>query len=159
MNQQDTQQEPPARKTGRDRWVKIGFIVLLIVAAAVILMLQRRGLAIKDWGKDLDAALRQAKAEDRPVVVFFVNRPPSNTATTIRKHIRQPANQQALKDGKFIPVIVELSSSLDSDIAKRYQVRELPTLMVLTSRGKERNRSVGNLGEVPFREQFLEYSN
>ncbi|KKK96407.1 hypothetical protein LCGC14_2663070 [marine sediment metagenome] len=159
MNQQDTQQEPPVRKTGRDRWVKIGFVILLIVVAVVIFMLQRRGLAIKDWGKDLDAALRQAKAEDRPIVVFFVNRPPSDPAKTIRTRIQKPGNQQALKDGKFIPVIVELSSSLDSDTARRYEVRELPTLMVLTSDGEERNRHEGNIGEVPFRQKLLENSN
>ena len=159
MNQQDTQQESPPEKSNRDRWVKIGFVVLLLVAVAAVFMIQRRGMEIKGWGKDLDAALKQAESENRLVVVFFVNSPPSTTAKAIKKHKLKQGNEQGLKDGKFIPVIVELSSSLDSDIAKRYQVRELPTLMVLTSRGKERNRSVGNLGEVPFREQFLEYSN
>ncbi len=159
MNQQDAQEESPPRKSNRERRVKIGFVVLLLVAVAGVIMIQRRGLEIEGWGKDLEAALQQGEAEDRPIVVFFVSSPPSNTAKTIQTHILRPANQQSLKDGKFIPVIVELSSSLDSDVARRYQVRGLPTLMVLTPGGKERNRSEGNIGEVPFRQEFLENSN
>ena len=159
MNQQDAQQESQTEKSSRDRWVKIGFVVLLVVAAGAILMVQRRAMEIQGWGKDLNAALKQADAENRPTVVFFVNRPPSQIAKTIRTHILRPSNQQSLKEGKFIPVIVELSSSLDSTVAKQYQIRELPTLMVLTPKGKERNRNEGNIGELPFRQQFLENSN
>ncbi len=120
-------------------------------------MVQQRGLSISGWGDNLQDALKQAKAEARPVVVFFVKSTPSAIARENAKRIRKKGNRKALKNGRFIPVIVELSTSLDSETARRYKIKQLPTLMVIRSDGTERNRHEGEIGEVPFRGDFLEY--
>jgi len=147
-------------KSSRDRWIKIGFVLILIAVAIAIYSFQRRDLHIEGWGNDLNAALAQAKAENRKVVAFFVSSPPSDTAKEIaQRRISKADNQQALKDGNFILVIVTVDSNLDSDpIAQTYKLTKLPTLMVLLSDGTERNRNEGGIGEVDFRQQLLRVS-
>jgi hypothetical protein len=148
--------ESKAVKSSRDRWIKIGFVLVLIAVALAVYMFQQRDLRIEGWGDDLDAALAQAGDQKRMVVALFVSTPPSETALTIAKRrIPMPDNIKALKDGKFIPVVVSLDDELDSDLAKKYKLTELPTLMVLRPDGSERNRNEGMIGEVDFRQQFL----
>ena len=92
------------------------------------------------------------------VVAFFVSSPPSETAKTIqRRRIPKRDNQKALKEGNFITVVVSLEDGLNSELAKKYEIKELPTLMVLKPDGTERNRHEGMIGEVNFRQDFLNY--
>lgn len=143
-------------KSSRDRWIKIGFVLILIAVAIAIYSFQRRDLRIEGWGNDLNAALAQAKAENRKVVAFFVSTPPSDTAKEIaQRRIPKPDNLQALKEGNFIPVIVTVDNRLESDVAKKYKLTTLPTLIVLLPDGTERNRNEGMIGEVDFRQQLL----
>lgn len=144
------------KPAGRDRWIKIGFVLVLIAAGIAVYGFQRRDLQIEGWGGDLAAALAQAKAERRMVVVFFASSPPSETDLTIaRRRIAKPDNQKALQTGKFIPVVVPLPEGLHAPEAQRYKLKTLPTLMVLRSDGTERNRHEGMIGEVDFRQDFL----
>lgn len=150
------QNEKSTKSPGRDRWIKIGFVLVLIAVAVAIYSFQRRRLSIEGWGNDLGAALTQGKAERRMIVAFFVNNPPSEIARTIAKRrIPKPDNVKALKDGKFLTVVVSLDDGLDSDLARKYQLKALPTLMVLRPDGKERNRHEGGIGEANFRQNFL----
>lgn len=147
--------ESKTAKSGRDHWVKVGFVLLLIAAMIVVYLFQRRDLAIEGWGDDLDAALAQAKTENRKVIVFFASSPPSETALTIaRRRIPQPDNRKAIREGHFIPVVISLNDT-DSDLGKKYKLTTLPTLMVLYSDGSERNRNEGMIGEVDFRQKLL----
>lgn len=155
----ETGAEAKAAKSSRDRWIKIGFVLVLAAVAVAIYSFQRRDLRIEGWGNDLNAALTRAKAENRMVVVFFVSTPPSDTAREIaQRRIPKPDNVQALKDGNFIPVVVSLDNELKSDPAMKYKLTTLPTLMVLRPDGTERNRHEGMIGEVNFRQDLLKTS-
>ncbi|MBN1556012.1 MAG: hypothetical protein JXA11_14810 [Phycisphaerae bacterium] len=146
-----------SKKPGKDRWIKIGFVLVLVAAGVIVYLSQRRDVSIDGWGDDLTVALGQAKSEDRKVVVFFVSSPPSETALTIaRRRIPKSDNQKALEEGRYIPVVVSLEDQLDSEIAKQYKLTKLPTLMVLWPNGQERNRHEGMIGEVDFRQNLLE---
>ncbi len=134
-------------------------LLLLILAVAVgIYMYQRRGLSITGWGDDITAAMKEAKEKQQPVVVFFVGRTPSPIAEEIKnKVIPKPGNQKALKEGKFIKVIVALDSGLKDQTAKKYKITKLPTLIAFGPSGKEYNRLEGTNAkdEVGFRNKLL----
>ena len=152
-----SQEESKAPKT--DRRIKRLFLIGILVGCVGVYFYQTRSLTIDGWGDDLAAALTQAKSENRPVVALFVAKPPSATARRIHDGvIRKSGNQKALKKGNFIPVVVQVDRACKGEIATKYKIDGVPTLMVLTSDGKERNRNVGNIGEAEFRdEHFLDY--
>jgi len=118
-------------------------------------MLQRSGPRLPGWGEDLDAALARAARENRRVLAFFMSEPPSATARWLADNTLR-MNRKAIAESRVVPVKVVLETSLDSETAKRYEIRELPTLMVLSPSGKELNRRTGRVGEVEFRQGFLD---
>jgi len=149
---------PSGRGRTKDRRVKMGFLAAVIVAGAVVYLHQRAGPALPDWGTDLPAALQQAQTENRPVLVFFLTSPPSTTARDMAdKTLQRPQNRQAIEKGKFIRVKVTVGS-MDSDVARKYALKALPTMMVLGPQGKELNRREGFIGELDFRNGFLDLS-
>lgn len=141
----------------REKRTKTILILLILAAMVGIYFYQRRELKIEGWGKDLDAALAQAKTENRPVVVLFVNKSQTPTARDLQKRIRQPGNRKAIQRGNYITVIVSLDNKLDSELAKKYKIKSLPILLLLKPDGTEHNRAPSNIGEVPFRQNFLNY--
>lgn len=142
----------------REKRIKTILILLIVAAMVGVYFYQQRGLTIKGWSEDLRAALAQAKQENRPVVIMFANKSQTPTARTLRKHINRPSNKKALEQGKYITVMVYLDNAFDSDLAKKYKIESLPTLLLLNPDGTEHNRGVGNIGETPFRDTFLNYN-
>lgn len=143
----------------REKRTKTILILLIIAAMAGLYVFnQRQELNIEGWGKDLDAALARAKTENNPVVILFVNKSQTPTARDLQKRIDRPGNRKALKNGNYITVIVPLDNSLDSELAKKYKISSLPTLLLLKPNGEEHNRAPSNIGEVPFRQIFLNYN-
>lgn len=158
MNDQDDTPQTSQARSGRDRRVKILFGVVLLIAVGIVYYIQRRppGELIKGWPEGLGAAMARAKQEERQVLVFFTGESPSQTTRDLLKTtLRQPANKDAITKGRFIRVRVALKSSLRSDIAKKYKIKKLPTMVLLGPDGVERNRRTGFIGEVPFRDGFL----
>jgi len=156
MDEQNKAQSTPARRPARDRWIKLGFV---LVAGAIVIYLVRshRGPLLEGWGKDLDKALEQGRKENRRIVVFFMSRPPGDTDRWLKEKILGKAgNRKALEDGKFIRVQAQVDTDLKSELAARYKLRELPTFMVLDPQGKELNRREGKIGELDFRNGFLD---
>jgi hypothetical protein len=148
----------PQARPGTDRRMKIVFVVVLLIAAACVYYLQRRppGDLTKDWPEGLGTALARAKDENRQVLVFFVGKSLSDTARRLLDTtLRQPANKKAIAEGRFMRVHMALDSSLRSDAATKYKIKELPTMVLLGPDGAERNRREGFIGEVPFRSDFL----
>lgn len=142
----------------RDRLIKLAFLVVTAVALAAIYYSQR-GLSITGWGGDLGAALAQAAVEDRPVVVFFAGSPPGQDDRWIKGNIiAKPENEAALEKGRFIRVLVNIGRVSTSKTAARYNITELPTLVVFGPDGVEKNRREGRIGEVEFRTGFLDCS-
>lgn len=149
---------PPATKGKRDVLVKLAFVVVLAAGGALIWRLQRRDPKL-GWPTDLDAALRQAKKDDRQVIVFLmsVSLPPGGDAEwNIRNTLAKKANRDAISQGGVICVQVRLDATLKSETARKYRITKLPTMLLLGPDGKERNRREGKIGETDFRNGFLD---
>ena len=146
-----------ARK-GADRRVKLAFLAVTIAIAVIVYFYHRQGKALlKSWPTDLAAALQRAKTQDQGLLVLFMASPPGQMTTRLaRTTLRKPHNVKAITDGRFVRVKVALPTSLDSETARRYCIRELPTMLVLDPNGAELNRREGMIGEVPFRNGFLD---
>ena len=153
MAEQNETTSPASPKPGKDRWVKRGFVIALLVAAAVVAFFQLRGPKL-GWPSDLDAALAQAQAGNRKVVVFVRSFPLSTEAKDlISGPLSRPENRQALEKGNFI--LVEIGLDRDADWAKRYGVAKSPTMLVISPDAQSFHKAEGFIGEVEFRAQFL----
>jgi len=147
--------DKPRKKFPVDKWIKIGFVVVLIAIAAFVLTLQWGGVKIKGWDDDFEAALKQSKAENRNLLIFFTSSRPSHTARRLSQTtLAKPNGKKAIKDGNFICVIV--GTSLKSETARRYRINKLPTMVILTPRGTELNRREGFIGQTDFHTGFLD---
>ncbi len=143
-------------KNAADHRIKVIFVVILIAAGFAIYMMQHKGLKLKGWNTSIDKALVQAKTERRKVLVLFVSDSPSSTArriTTTTLAVKQ--NRQAIEKGKFIKVLIEIDSP-NSELATRFKIKQFPTMLILSRYGRELNRREGFIGEVPFRDGFLD---
>jgi len=103
----------------------------------------------------MSAALVQAKQEDRKVLVFFAETPPSTTARNMSTTTPQK-NAKHITRGKFIKVLIQVAKT--DDPAKRYNVKNFPTFLLLDAQGKVLNRRVGFVGEAAFQNGFLDCS-
>ncbi len=156
--QEGNTNQTPREKPRKDRWIRLGFLAVVVVAVGAIYLVQRRGPALKGWNPGLNAALEQAGRENRRLLVFFMYSPPSEAARRMAATtLAQAQNRQAIEKGRFVRVKVPVSS-LQSELARQYKLKSLPTMMVLDSDGIERNRREGFIGEVAFRRGFLDLS-
>jgi len=152
MNQQDDPNRQAAQKRRGDRG-KMIFLVIIVVAVAVIYWSQQSDVGLPKWPGDVDKALAEGKAENRRILLFFAGKPPSETARRMsRKTLKH--NRARLRKDKIICVLVR--AKRDGDLAKKYKVSEFPTFILLDNLGKELNRRVGFIGEVAFRDSFLD---
>lgn len=162
MSSSANQEKPAAPRTpaaGRaDRRVKLVFLLAAAaVAGAVYLYIQRGANILPDWGQDLDAALRQARQEDRRLVVMFLSDPPGElTRQLARTTLRKSENRRAIQDARVICVKVRLDTALTGELARRHRITQLPTTVLLSPAGEELNRRVLMIGEVDFRQGFLD---
>ena len=85
-----TQQPNPSAR-GKDRWVKRIFLLATVAAVVAVYLLQRSGPGMPDWPGDLPAVLVRAKAESRPVLVFFHSSPPSATDSPSKRYASRTA--------------------------------------------------------------------
>jgi len=157
---EETTDSPAGRASAkRDRWVKIGFLV--VAAVACVLIFRRQTSVVgPDWPKgsaELTKALSQSGGQKRPVLVFFYRANPSDaTRRLIKGTLARSQNRKAIKDGRFLRVQVPVSDPQSSPMARRYQVRKYPTMLVLGANGWEYNRREGFVGEAAFRDGFLD---
>ena len=159
MNQSgiDTNTTPAVGSSKTDRLVKTIFVLAALGILVYLGVSQFRGVGLPDWPRDLNEAIEQSKVQNRPILVFFAGRPPSQTdrrlaQTTIAK------NAQAIADGKFLTVLVQLDPRVRSDLAGKYAIKTLPAVLILSAEGLEINRREGFVGEVEFRAGFLDLS-
>ena len=159
QNEQNEITQPTAEKTKRDRRMKAVFLTILAIAVILVYLNQRRDTQLEKWPDDLQKALKVASYENRPVLAFFVGSPPSETTRRLlRTTLHRPENRRAVTEGRFVKVKVTLGRSLDGELAKKYKIKKLPTMVILDKNSKELNRRVGMIGEVPFRRGFLDRS-
>jgi len=155
MNEQIATEPGPDNKRRRDRRTKLIFLAVLAAVVVGIYFVQRGSDELEGWGDDLQAALKQAGKEDRRVLAFFMKDRPGPDARWMAKlTLRKGHNRKAVKDGGFVCVQVRLAGGLDSAVAKRYELKVLPTLLMLGPDGNELKdgRREGRVGEMPFRE-------
>ena len=148
-----------AASAGVDRKGKRLFLVIAIIVVAGVYYLTSRGPSWSDWEEDLDAAMKEAAKDDRPLLVFFTaSRPGQITRRMLDTTLAKPHNKQAVNSGGFIRVHVATPSRMDSAEATRFKIKKLPTMLILGPDGAERNRREGEdiIPELPFRHGFLD---
>ncbi len=154
MNQ--TNEKTSGRKGGKsssERWVKRGFLLVLLLAVVIIGYMQFRGPRL-GWSGDLEQALSAAKAEGRCVVVFVRSFPTSATGKwMVSKTLSKGRNKEALEKGNFLLVEIRLDRS--SDWAKKYGVTKTPTMLLIAPDGEKFHKAEGKIGETDFRHKFL----
>lgn len=118
------------------------------------------------WGTDYDAGLKLAAASNKPVLLEFTGSdwcPPCMKLTSTV--FEQPAFEEFAKKNlvlvKFdFPRKKELPAELKSAndaMARQFKVSGFPTLILLSSSGKELARKVGYDNDTP--ESFIEWVN
>ncbi len=149
----DSSTQANTAKAKIDHRIKILFVLIAIAGIVGVQLLQRSGQSLPDWGEDLDAALTQASQERLKVLVMLSDNPPGEISRWLAGGTI-PKNAKAIQAGNFITVLIRLDS-LDDPVAQKYKIKSLPTMLILSSRGRELNRREGKIGEVPFRDEFL----
>ena len=152
------QVQPASKSPGYERYIKWGFLLAIFVAATIVYFHQRKGPpSLEEW-IPLDTAQAQAKAENRPILVLVTEDPPAQTTKDmLRTTLRRPENKEAINKGRFIQARLVVESA-SSSLAAKYKITALPTMIILDADGKELNRRTGFIGEVAFRDGFLDCS-
>jgi len=156
LNASNTSGQTRAAAPPRQRKGKL-ILLLIIVGMAIFVWVrvQRSGPPLPGWGKDLEAAMKQAaEGGRRTVILFHASSPSQATRDLIKRVLTHAEIKKALEGGKFIRV--RLKTSLGSPVAKKYKIRDLPTVVVVDSEGKELNRRVGYVSFAEFRAGFLD---
>jgi thiol-disulfide isomerase/thioredoxin len=110
------------------------------------------------WLTDYDAALKQAAADKKPLILEFTGSdwcPPCKALTA--NVFEKPAFEEFAKSNvvlvKFdFPRRKEQEEALKATnqaMAKKYQVQGFPTVILVSSSGEEMARKVGYAGETP----------
>lgn len=151
---------PPGRPAkSSDRRAKLVFLVIFVIAGVLIYNKQTSLPSVADSWPNLAQALEQAGKENRRVLVLFLaSNPSEQTRRLLTTTMAQPANVQAIEDGRLIQAKALVDVALTSELAVRYKITALPAMLLLDSEGKELNRRKGFIGEVPFRSEFLSCS-
>ena len=125
---------------------------LLLIVAAILLYLavRRPATDLSDWGSDLDDALREASKGGHPVLVAFYE--PGCVPCRIMDRTVLPDSEvkRALHDY----VRVRLDATVQTDLARQYGVRFMPTFTVVDSEGRLLSKREGTLTVKEF-VQFL----
>ncbi len=154
MNEMNEKPIPKKSKsTPAERWVKRCFILAILLAGVIVLYIQFRGPML-GWPDDLEAALAEAKAGRRSVVVFVRSFPVSATGKRmVNTTLAKGRNKKALEKGEFLRVEIRLDRS--ADWAKKYGVTKTPTMLLIAPDGEKFHRQEGMIGETDFRDGFL----
>ncbi|KKL12209.1 hypothetical protein LCGC14_2538080 [marine sediment metagenome] len=152
MTEADTTEQTPTKKPpAKDRRVKMIMLAVIVAVAGAIYVSQLRPRTLpKIFSTDLDATLAQAQREKRTVLVVFWAKP-MNEATRFvfgAKGLRNPQVRKAVKKGRHLCAAAKVNRELTSPLAKRYGVKALPSMMVLSPDGKPLARRTGRVGHA-----------
>jgi hypothetical protein len=151
-------QQPPAtapagacRTNSKDRWVKLGFLAIVVAAAAWVAHHQLTLTQLKDWRSDLPQALVQGAKEGRPVVALIYDSPTDYDYQRLQVVVEKDGNRKAMDRVNAIRVAARLNAAG----ALKYGVTTYPTTLLFNSRGEVETAWVGYIGETDFRQRFL----
>ncbi|MFB3890744.1 MAG: hypothetical protein ACE15C_01845 [Phycisphaerae bacterium] len=155
---------PAVAKPRLSRNAKLIALGVVSVAAVLVYLVQTAMppviAQIFNYKSGLDQALVQARADNRKLFILFASSPPGQAERDMAAGtLSKEKNREAIKKGNFICLRVDMPNDLKgNEIAAKYRVEALPTWIILDPKGKELNRRVGFIGEVPFRNGFLDCS-
>ena len=131
---QDTRRDKP----GPNRAILIG--VLVVIAAGGLHVYRSRGAPTPPgWREDVEPALKEAKLDNKPVLVDFVASWCGPCQQMMRDVLPNPKVVEAM-DG-FVTVKADVDQY--SDLANEHEVQYLPTFVVLDGQGREVHRFTG----------------
>ena len=150
----DTGSDPT--KPRQNKKIRLIFLLVAIAAVVGITHCQRDLRPPPGWIDNMDEAMRRARANNANVVVLFVAKPPTATCRRLRDTtLSKEANNEALREGDFVAVMVRVPRSRRDEIAEEYQVTGYPTTIILSPEGEVLKRTEGFIGEMDFRYKFL----
>ncbi len=130
----------------------------IAVLAASLFVHASLSLAAEGWSDDFQAAMAQAKKENKPVLVDFTGSDWCGWCMKLQKDVfTKPAFKSYAKDNVVLveadfPQNKQLSKATQEQNAKlqeKYKVDGYPTLVLLSPDGKELDRNVGYLEGGP----------
>lgn len=125
------------RRSGwAERW---GPTLLVAAALTVYFFLTRPAAAPAGWGDDFEAALMDAAATKRHVIIAFYSEGCPPCTAMDRTVLGAPAVQEALFG--YLPVRLDVNRQREP--ALRYQVFATPTFVVIDEAGRELARCEG----------------
>ena len=134
-----------------DKWIKLGFLVILLVAGVFIYMHQRGGPSL-NWQTNWKYVVDKAGRDGRPVVLFFESDPPSQAGKDmIRDSLDSSPVRKYLAEWNFEKAHVRIAGDLKADdAARRYGVTQLPAIVTLDKTGAVRGKMQGRMiGHAP----------
>lgn len=153
MDQSARKTQPQRKKTSTDRFVKIGFLLVVVIVGTVIWVRQLHGPELPGWGDNLSTAIEQAKDHNRQIIVFFSQYPMNeDDKHAVQNVIKMPEMEKIVQRGY---VTVHLNTKDNSAEAKKYEVEATPTYLLLDSTGKEIRRTSGRMSIHQFTTTFL----
>ena len=142
MSEQNQSTQAAGKKSSKDRWVKIGFLVVILAVAAGIYIKHYIDSKTEGWGGDWPAALGQARQDNAKVLAFFTRSPMS--------YDDREFLDQRLKHSKVTTVLdkldyvkVRLNTSKHKALAEKYGITDTPALLVVDADGKELAKHIG----------------
>ncbi len=122
------------RKRRKDRRIKLGFLAVVVIVGGAIYLRQYFGTEIGGFQTDLDAALVEAKAENRLVLAVIHDRPPGHQFEKLRKIFRTKGNKKVLESTNVITVSTYLAKG--DPLAVACKIERYPTTLLLSADGK-----------------------
>ena len=144
-----------SRARPRDRWVKLIMALVLVGAAVGVYLAQLRPPGLPDYFRtDLAETLDLARRENRPVLLLLRCTPANEPTRFILGAKGLPHSQvrRAVKNGNYLCVAATVDRKLQSATARRYAVKAVPTLMVLSPAGDVVARLAGRKGHAAISE-------
>ncbi len=155
---EDSQNRPPQSQPPRgpapkgsrkDKWIKIGFGVVFLAAIVLIYLHQLEGpSAPQGWEQDVEYGMEIARQEGRPAVIFFHARHPSENARHIlRRALPKEQVDKAIARSEYVALLAIVEDT-DDELARQYNVTQLPAFVVLDKRGNvvasEQGKRIGH---------------
>jgi len=159
MNEPDAPPQTESPRPGGSRNVKLAFLAVAVLGfATVYFYLQKADpLPVGDWIElpDPAEAVKLAAVNGhRRIVILFAGSPRSQECERLVT-ITLKVNKNNIQAAGVLPVYIKVARRLNSDMAKRYKLKRLPTTLLLDATGKELNRRQGYIGQGDFDEGFL----
>lgn len=126
------------KRPAPNRWRAV---LLVGLALLLYLVFVHSSPDLEGWGEDFGAAMRQAAAKDRKILVAFYMPGCAPCAIMDRSVLPAPRVKETLRDFE----LVRLDATVRTDIAAHYEVYGTPTYAVVDAKGRLLSKREGTL--------------